>query len=224
MTQLSMEKVKELKLKRLLTVDNIKNSNTRKLELSDKFYQFLGKPQDRGFWFLYGTSGSGKSSLAMELAKELATEYKTVYNLHEERTDDTDFKDRIDRYNMHDVKKNFFVQEYNLKDSDRYFEKRNSAHVMIIDSTKYVFKTFDDFIWFKRRWETKKLVIIIGHAEGNHPRNELQKQIRDDCKMKLFSSGYLGVNKGRTFGPKNTFIIWPEGYDKLRGEGAHKEN
>jgi adenosyl cobinamide kinase/adenosyl cobinamide phosphate guanylyltransferase len=219
-----MEKEKKPKLKRLLTVANVRNAKTNKLALTDAFYQFLGTPQDRGFWFLYGTSGSGKSSLAMLIAKELARKYKTVYNLHEERFDDTDFQDRQERLMMQDVEDNYFVQEYDLDESNRYLAKRNSAHVMIIDSTKYVFKNFLEFLEFKRRWEKKKLIIIIGHAEGTNPRNELQKQIRDDCKMKIFTSGYLGVNQGRTFGPKNTFIIWQEGYNNLNGVDAHKEN
>lgn len=220
MSQTQVEK----KLRRLLNIANIQSSNTKKIAFRDKFYQFLGKPQDRGFWFLYGTSGSGKSTLAMMLTKELAYQYKTLYDLHEERPDDTDFKDRTNLLKMHDVKENFFVQDYNLEELDRYLDKRDSAHVVIIDSTRYVFKNWEDYIIFKRKWETKKLIIVIGHAEGKNPRSELQKSIRDDCKMKLFASGYLATNQGRTFGPKNTFIIWNEGYDRLQGEGAHKQN
>lgn len=218
------QKAKKPRLRRVLNVANINNAKTKKLELSEEFYQFLGKPQDRGFWFLFGTSGSGKSTLAMMFSKEFAYQKKTLYDLHEERWDDSDFIERMQLLNMQDVKDNFFVQDYNLKELDEYLETRNSAHFVIIDSTRYVFKNWDDYITFKRKWEKKKLVLIIGHAEGKHPRNELQKSIRDDCKMKIFSSGYLAINQGRTFGPKNTLIIWDEGYNKLRGEGSHKDN
>jgi hypothetical protein len=220
-----MEVVKKVKLARVLTVANVKSQKVTRLELSEEFYQAYGRPQNVGFWFLYGSSGSGKSTKALMLAKELARVYKTFYDLHEEETDDTDFIERMDLLQMQDVKDNFSVQRYTLEELDEYLSRRNSAHVTIIDSARYVFKNWDHYLTFKRKWERKKLIIIIGHAEGKYPRTELQKSIKDDCKMKIFVSGYLAVCQGRTIGPNGgLFIIWKEGYDKIRGENAHKDS
>lgn len=218
------KKVKKPKLKRVLTVANLQNQKVERLTLSEDFYQAYGKPQNRGVWFLYGESGSGKSTKTMMLAKEMARTYKTLYDSLEEEPDDTDFIDRTVLLQMQDVKDNFFVQQYNLEELDLYLEKRNSAHVIIIDSATYLFKNWDEYLTFKKKWATKKLIIIIGHAEGKKPRTELEKSIMYNAKMKIFISGYLAINKGRTFGPKNTFIIWNEGYDKIRGEDAHKQD
>lgn len=212
------------KLKRLLNVANIKNQKVEKLKLSKPFYEAYGEPQNTGFWFMYGGSGSGKSTHVMQFAKEFSRMFKTYYNLHEELTSDTDFIDRVDLLQMQDVKDNFFVQKYNLEEMDRYLNKNGSAHAVIIDSTRYVFKNWDEYINFKRKWENKKLVLLIGHAKGKHPRNELQESIRDDCKMKIFTSGYMALCQGRTFGPKRTFVIWEKGYNDLRGAESHKEN
>lgn len=213
------------KLKRVLTVANIKNQKVERLDLSEEFYQAYGKPQNRGVWFLYGGSGSGKSTKAMMLAKEMAKQHKTLYDSLEEEPDDTDFIDRMDLLKMQDVEDNFFVQQYELEELDAYLEKRNSAHVVIIDSATYLFKNWDEYITFKKKWATKKILIIIGHAEGKNPRTELEKSIKYNAKMKIFATGFLAICQGRTIGPNGgKFIIYQQGYDKIRGENAHKDN
>lgn len=213
------------KLKRVLTVANVKSQNIERIPFKGEFLEAFGNPQNRGVWFLYGGSGSGKSTKAMMLARELSKTYKTLYDLLEEEIDDADFIERMDMLKMQDVKDKFFVQQYSLKELDRYLEKRNSAHVVIIDSAPYIFKTWDEYYQFKKKWAAKKIIIIVGHAEGKNPRTELQKSIKYDAKMKIFASGYLAVCQGRTIGPNGgNFIIWEEGYNKLRGAGAHKDN
>lgn len=216
------EGTKKRKLKRVLTVANVKNQKIEKIPFQGDFLDAFGAPQNRGIWFLYGGSGSGKSTKAMMLAKELSKNYKTLYDLLEEEIDDADFIDRMNLLQMQDVKSNFFVQQYDLQELDMYLEKRDSAHVVIIDSAPYIFKTWDEYYDFKKKWATKKIIIIVGHAEGKNPRTELQKSIKYDAKMKIFVSGYLAVCQGRTIGKNGgNFIIWNEGYNKLQGENAH---
>jgi archaellum biogenesis ATPase FlaH len=223
MMQLNME-VKKRKLKRVLTVANLVNQNIDRIPFTGDFLSAFGEPQNRGVWFLYGNSGSGKSTMVMLLAKELAKFYKTLYNTMEEETDDSDFIDRVALVQMQDVKKNFHVQQYDINELNEYLERRDSDRVVIIDSATYFFKNKAEYFSFKRKWATKKIIIITGHAEGKNLRSELEKDIMYNAKMKVFVSGYLATNKGRTFGATNQFVIWKAGYDKLRGEGAHKEN
>lgn len=216
-------KKKKEKLARVLTVANLTNQKTERIPFDGDFYQAFGQPQNRGVWFLYGGSGSGKSTKAMMLSKELAKHYKTFYNLLEEETDDTDFIERTELMKMQDVKKNFHVQQFNIVELDKYLDSHPSTKAVVIDSAPYFFKTWDEYYNFKKKWATKKIIIIVGHAEGKNPRTELQKSIKYDAKMKVFVSGYLAICQGRTIGPNGgNFIIWKEGYDKLRGENAHK--
>lgn len=208
------------KLKRVLTVGNIVNQEVERLQWSEDstFYQAYGRPQNRGVWFIWGGSGSGKSTKVMQIAKELAQRYKTLYVSQEEELDDTDFIDRIKLLRMHDVKKNFFAQQFTLEELDTYLEKKDSPHVAILDSAPYIFRGWDDYYKFKKKWASRKLIIIIGHAEGKNPSTELQKKIMYDAKMKIYISGYLAVCKGRTIGPNGgRYIIWQDGYDKLHG-------
>ncbi len=218
------QKVKKPRLKRVLTVANITNQNIERIPFEGEFLQVFGRPQNRGVWFIYGTSGSGKSTFIMQLAKEFSKFYKTLYDPLEEETDDSDFIDRVALVNMQDVAANFHAQQFNLEELNEYLEKRDSDKVVIIDSATYCFRNWTEYLEFKRRWEKKKIIIIIGHAEGKNPRTELEKSIKYNAKMKIYVSGYLALNQGRTFGSKNTFITWDEGYNKLRGEGSHKDN
>lgn len=218
------EKKRKPKLKRVLTVANLTNQKVERLSFEGEFYEAFGNPQNRGVWFMYGTSGSGKSTMVMMLAKELAKFDKTFYDLLEEETDDTDFIDRAELLQMQDVEKNFHVQQFNLQELDEYLEKHPSTKNVIIDSAPYIFRTWDEYYAFKKKWATKKLIVIVGHAEGKNPRTELQKSIKYDAKMKIYVTGYLAINQGRTFGPKRELIIWEKGYNDLRGQEAHKEH
>lgn len=208
-----------LRLKQVLTVANIQNTKIEVLLFEDQWYEAFGRPQNRGVWFVWGGSGSGKSTFAMQLAKELADSYKTLYNLLEEETDDSDFIDRTKLCQMQDVEGMFYAQRYSPAELNAYLEKRNSAHAVIIDSAPYFFNNWDDYQALKKRWATKKIIVIIGHAEGKNPNTELQKRIMYDAKMKIFISGYLATCKGRTIGPNGgRYIIWKEGYEALRGQ------
>ncbi len=213
-----------MKLKRALTVANIQNTKVERLNLTGEWYQAFGKPQNRGVWFVYGGSGSGKSTFAMKLAKTFAELGKTFYNLLEEETDDSDFIERTELCQMQDVAHNFNVQGYTLEELDAYLSKRNSPNLIIIDSLPYFLNSWDDYKTFKQKWATKKVIVFIGHADGKNPSTELQKRVMYDAKMKIFVSGYLAACKGRTIGPNGgRFIIYKKGYDDLHGANASEQ-
>lgn len=207
-----------IKLKKLLTVANIQNTKVERIPFEDEWYEAFKQPQNRGVWYVWGGSGSGKSSFAMQLAKELAKSGNVLYNVLEEETDDSDFIDRTITFQMQDVKESFHAQRYTLKELNAYLEKRSSADYIIIDSLPYFLENWQEYKEFKQQWATKKVLIFIGHAEGKNPSTELQKKVMFDAKMKIFVSGYLATCKGRTIGPNGgRFIVWQEGYEALQG-------
>lgn len=207
-----------IKLKKVLTVANIQNTKVERIPFEGEWYEAFKQPQNRGVWYVWGGSGSGKSSFAMLLAKAFAQHGSVLYNLLEEETDDSDFIDRTLTFQMQDVKDNFHAQRYTLKELDAYLEKRNSAHYIIIDSLPYFLENWQEYKEFKKKWATRKVLVFIGHADGRNPRTELQKNVMFDAKMKIFVSGYLATCKGRTIGPNGgRFIVWHEGYEALQG-------
>ncbi len=205
-------------LKRALTVANIQNQKTFRIHFFDEFLDAFGEPQDRGVWFIWGGSGSGKSTFVMMLAKALTFFYKTLYNLLEEEVDDSDYIDRTIFLKMNEIKKGqFLTAAYNYDDLVTYLKKRNSAKVIIIDSITYFKIDFEKYLKLKRQFKNK-IFIIVGHADGKRPRTKFEEDIMYDAKMKIFIDGYQALCKGRTIGKNGgIFTIWEEGYQKLQG-------
>jgi len=208
---------KNLKLKKVLTVSNIQSQNINRFQFDGDWYQAFRNPQNKGVWFVWGGSGSGKSTFLMMLAKELAITEKVFYNLLEEETDDSDFIERTELCKMNEVTDNFKVQKYKYEELCAYLDKRGSPNVIVIDSITYFTKNFAEYIYLKEK-HPEKTFIISGHADGKNPRSKFEEDIMYNAKMKIFVSGYLATCKGRTIGPNGgLFVIWPEGYKKLQG-------
>lgn len=204
-------------IKKALTVANVQAQKITRIQFTGAFYQAYRQPQNKGVWFIWGPSSSGKSSKVMQLAKELARHERVFYNLLEEETDDSDFIERVELNQMNDVKDNFLVGRYNLEEMTAYAKKRNPPKVIIIDSATYFFKNFAEYQEFKNEFKNR-IIIITGHAQGANPRSELEKDIRYDAKQKIFVSAYQSICQGRTIGPNGgLFTIWQEGYEKARG-------
>lgn len=204
-------------IKKALTVANVQAQKITRIQFEGAFYQAYRQPQNKGVWFIWGPSSSGKSSKVMQLAKELARHERVFYNLLEEETDDSDFIERVELNQMNDVKDNFLVGRYNLEEMTAYAKKRNPPKVIIIDSATYFFKNFAEYQEFKNEFKNR-IIIITGHAQGANPRSELEKDIRYDAKQKIFVSAYQSICQGRTIGPNGgLFTIWQEGYEKARG-------
>lgn len=212
------QKPREIKLKKVLTVANIQNQNITRIPFKGEWYQAFGNPQNKGVWFVWGGSGSGKSTFLMMLAKELAKTESAYYNLLEEETDDSDFVDRTELCQMNEVADSFHVQRYSFDELIAYLDKRGSPKVVVIDSITYFTKDFSQYMYLKKNYPDK-IFIISGHADGKNPRSKIEEDIMYDAKMKIHVSGYLATCKGRTIGPNGgQFIIWKKGYEKLQGQ------
>lgn len=213
------KKDKKQPLPKALTVANIINQKIQRIPFTGDWYQAFRQPQDKGVWFVWGGSGSGKSTFVLQLCKAMALlDYKVFFNLLEEETDDTDFIDRINLLEMNEVQDKFLARTYNYKELVQYLKRKDSAKIIVIDSATYFFENFEQYKQFKQLFRTK-IIIITGHARGNNPKFDLEDRIMFDAKMKIFVNGYLALCKGRTIGPNGgRFIIWEDGYRRLNGE------
>ncbi len=212
------KKTKPKALLKVLTVANILNQAISRIQFTGNWFAAFKQPQDRGFWFVYGVSGSGKSTFVMMLSKALALlGYNVLYNMLEEDLDDTDFIDRVKLCEMNDVKDNFWARSYNYNELFAYLKKTPKINVIIIDSATYFFENFEQYLEFKKMFKNK-IVIVTGHATGKNPRSKLEEDINFNAKMKIYVNGYLALCKGRTIGPNGgRFIIYKEGYDLIHG-------
>jgi len=208
-------------MKKALNVGNIVNQKVTLIDfekIAPKLYQAFGNPQNRGVWFVWGGSGSGKSSVLLDIVKALCEELKAIHNELEEELDDDDFIKRTNLKNMQDVKDNYYAASYNYKELCEFLDRRNSPEVVLINSASYFFESLEKYFEFTRKYKRRKIIIISGMALGSNPYSEMEKKIMYDANKKIFVSGYLATCKGRTIGPNGgTYIVWQEGYEKLRG-------
>ncbi|MDK7376077.1 hypothetical protein QP519_11095 [Weeksella virosa] len=214
-----------MKVRRALTVQNVLDFTSTKIEFTGKFYDVFGHPQNKGRWIVVGNSGSGKSSFMMQLAKEFAKTEKVLYNFLEEDLDDDNVQDRLRLFRMHDVTNNFSMVSERIDLLTERLKKRNSAQVVIIDSAIYFFRghPFEKFLEFTRQFP-KKLFVFTAHGKGTQPRTEFETSIYYDATQKIFINGFLATNKGRKYGPNGKFfIIWQRGYEDLQGKYRSEE-
>lgn len=217
------------KLRKALTVANVVNQAVSLIEFSTlvpDLYQAFGNPQNRGIWFAWGGSGSGKSSMVLDITKAFCkSNLKALWNELEEETDDVDFIERIKLKNMQEVRENFLTASYNYDELCAYLDKRNSPEVVVINSATYFFPGLDKYFEFTRKYKRRKVIIITGMAKGNNPYSELETKIMYDANKKIFCTGYLASCKGRTIGPNGgLYIIWQEGYERLRGSSDNEKD
>lgn len=204
---------------------------SQKIELFDlsvvnnALYQALGNVQPRGVWLIWGNGGSGKSSLFLDILKAFGTQYRCLHVEREEETDDDDFVERLRLKEMTDVKGKYMACSYDLQQLTEYLEQRGSPEVIAINSATYLFKNKEEYFAFSKRFKRRKVIIITAHAKGKNPKHDLEEAIMYDANKKIFTDGYLASCKGRKIGPNGgTYIIWPEGYEKVHGSKPKDDN
>lgn len=204
--------------KKALNVANILNQKIVRVKFENEMFDAFREPQNKGVWFCWGNSASGKSTFLMQLAKEFCkNNLKAIHNLLEEETDDSDYIERVEYLNMNEVKDYYHALSYGYDEFCNYLAKNKNVKVIVIDSGVYFFNSFNQYLEFKKKFKDR-IIIISGHAQGNNPRSELERSIMFDAKQKVFITGYQAACKGRTIGPNGGFYtIWKEGFEKLRG-------
>ena len=149
-----------MEIKRALTVSNVLSIKIDRIKFTGKFFDVFGDPQKKGRWFVYGMSGSGKSSFVMQLIKEFSSTQKTLLVTKEESTDDENLQDRLRLFRMQDVAHNLKIVEDTVEELGVRLKKRNSPQVIFIDSALYMFSNYEEYFDFTRKHIDKLFVII----------------------------------------------------------------
>lgn len=176
----------------------------------------FGEPERCGVWFIWGRSGSGKTSFTMKLCKELARFGKVVYNSLEEGFSLT-MKNALVKAGMQDVARRFVLISESMEELDARLKKRKSPGIVVIDSFQYTQMSFKDYQEFKNR-HRDKLIIFISQADGNKPSGRTAVSVMYDAALKIWVEGYRAISKGRYFGSKGYYTIWEERAKAYWGE------
>lgn len=198
-------------IRRALTLQNIIDAKIPRFDFTGEWLDAFGKPQMGGIWFVYGGSGSGKTSFVLSLMKYMASfANKILFESHEEGEISAALQDSIIRLGLLSVDKKILVTDENTDDMFERLDASRSANIVFIDSLEHSdFKNIKQIVDMKKQYPNKTFV-IIGQASGTRPRTELGESVLYIANQKIHVEGYRAFSRGRSFGEKRYFTIWEE--------------
>ena len=187
------------------------------MDFKGPWYDAFGTPERRGVWIIWGNSGSGKTSFALQLCKYLCRFGRVAYDSMEEGACRT-MQDAIRRTGMMDVNKKFLlIDNENMEELSIRLRRQKSPDIVVIDSFQYTRMNYRQYIDFKEQHK-RKLLIFISHAEGQLPNGRAAKGVMYDASLKIYVEGFRAFSKGRFIGPVGYYDIVPEKARQYHGE------
>lgn len=175
----------------------------------------FGHPSINEKWFITGASASGKSSFVMQLAKKLAEYGKVLYISYEEGIGQS-FQERLARYEMEDVKKNFFIlPDETLEGLHERLNKQRAPKFIIIDSFQYAGWTYPQVMSLIERFPSRSFIFISQEDKGS-PIGRSAVRLRYAAGVKVRVAGFKAYCQGRYTGEAGTYYpVWEEGILRL---------
>ena len=208
-------------LRRALSVSDVLRLKRETYAFEGAWAEAFGRPERNGVWFVWGSSGNGKTSFVLQLCKELSRFGRVAYDSLEEGASLT-MQNAFVKMGMQDVARRFvLLDREDMKLLDTRLGKRKSPDIVVIDSFQYTGMTFRDYQAFKER-HADKLLIFISQADGSKPAGRTAVSVMYDASLKIFVSGYRAISKGRFFGDKGYYTVWAERAELFWG-GQYKQ-
>lgn len=195
-----------------VTMKKIVETNYKHLEgMSDKWRNSFGEVAASFIMLVWGQSGNGKSSLVMQLLKELRHLGSILYVSLEEGFSDTVKANILRSFGKENRYSNVHFTDYTttLETLTEHLQQRGSERFIIIDSLQYCRITYPRYCKLKERFP-KKSFIFISHAEGKLPKGDTADEIRYDAGIKVRVENYIAYAASR-YGGNKPYLIWEEG-------------
>jgi predicted ATP-dependent serine protease len=204
---------------------NIVATKHRTMAFKGKWFDSFGTPPTTGSWIIYGASGSGKTTFALQLAKYL-TNFNTVLYWSLEQGNSAAFQKIWLRERMQDCGTKIM-----LADDTSSFEgiigqlnQRKGRGILIVDSItplKYyseevggvmVTKQFGVINYERIRKRLKnKLIIFLSHEKGGIPDTNVGDYILKLADLKMRAEGFKIMTNARSGDKMKDFIVWERG-------------
>ena len=199
-----------MRIKRALTVNEIRNFKPVELNFEGKWKDSIGTPELTGTWLIWGNSANGKTRFALQLAKYLTNFRRVAYNSLEEGLSKSMKEAIIDT----GLNKNFVLLDKEpVEELKSRLRKRRSPDVILIDSLQYTGLSYGQYKELRKEFP-HKLFIFISHAEGNEPKGNVARSIRYDAFVKIPVIGYAAYPQSR-FGGGEKYVVWKHGHERF---------
>lgn len=189
-------------------LDQFFNKKFMTIDFNKKWEGFIGLPERKGSWFIWGNSGNGKTAFAAQIAKYLSSFERVAYNSLEEGVSKSLREAFINAgINKHD--KILLLDKEPIGELIKRLEKPKSPNIIIIDSLQFSWLTKTSYKSLVEQFP-KKLFIFISHAEGKKPAGRTANSVHYDASVKIWIEGFRAHPKSR-YGGGETYTIWETG-------------
>lgn len=208
---------------------NVKTFLTKKFDIlpfEGNWKESFGEPCRQDSMMIYGSSGSGKTELAMQLGKYLTQFGKVAYNSIEQRDSHT-LQMSVKRNHLDSVSDRFqIIPGEGLPELAERLRKQRSPDFIIIDSIQYLDTKLKDYFDFKDEFYTKKGLIWISQVNGKPKIDNLDDKISGALAKKIWYDvdiqvpvlGFQAIPQKRLNGGGEPFIINHERAAKFWGK------
>lgn len=203
-------------MKKALSYNEIKKQEFEIIPFTGDWQKLLGNPAYGGVWFIWADSGNGKSSFVMQLVKQFCLfGKKVIYNALEEYQTKS-FRDRLDMWNMGEVKSNWGVVKEQIEAMEIRAAKKRSADIIVIDSIQYLRCRKERLLDFFEA-NNDKTIIVVSQSTGGRERGKLAEDVNFDADIKVYVDKYVAYMKGRETPPKGggEYEVHPEMAERL---------
>lgn len=213
------------KLKRVFSVRDILTTKYNIVDFDGAWKDFCGQPELSGCWIIYGESGNGKTSFAMQLAKYLMRWEKVWYNSLEEGKSRS--IERVVIRNKMEEGANSFHLLHKIPMVDLYpmLHRKHSPNVVFIDSLQYMNMKAEEV---KELVDTfpNKLFIFISHANKGEPNGATAMAVKFHANVKIQVAGYKAYAASRYSDGSTTvpYVIWEQGAAEFDRQKSKKNN
>lgn len=198
-------------IKRGLSFRNIRDAKVERFDFDGAWEQAFGRPQRTGIWYIFGGSGSGKTSFILQLMKRLAREGRILFESYEEGEMSASLQDGIDRLGLLEVNNRVTIAVDTEEELEARLAKRNSASIVFIDSLDLSFFRSGKHVNELSRRYPKKLFVFIGQASGARPSKKIGTDVLFIANQKIYVEGYRAFSRGRAMGELGYYTVWEQG-------------
>ncbi|MCK0203053.1 AAA family ATPase [Ornithobacterium rhinotracheale] len=175
----------ELEIPRYYTHEDIERARFNEFEFTGEWGRHLGKPERTGSLLIYGGSGHGKTTYALQLMKYLCRFERVFYNSAEEGLR-ASFKRSANLNNLKEVAGKYVMQKEKYDDMVKRLDRKRQPKIVFVDSVQYVFRGKKDTDYFKlieRFPET--LFIFISQMQKGEPKGSIADAIKWDSQSMI---------------------------------------
>ena len=183
----------------------------RLLPFEGEWLRFMGQPEDRGTWLVWGQSYNGKTRLVLQLTKYIAELGEKVAVVSLEEGDSASMRKAFSEACMEAVNARVSLWVgMDVEDIKKELRKQRSPKVVVIDSLQYLGINYNGYKALKEEFPTKLFIFVSHSNEKNQPKGSTAEQVKYDAMVKIQVSQFRAKANSR-YGGGEVLTIWNEG-------------